>query len=172
MLRALHIENIVLIEKLTISFNDGLCALTGETGAGKSILLDSLGLAIGNRADLGLIRSGAEKGQVIAEFELPKNHIVWQTLDALDISHEYDLTIRRTLNKDGRSKIYINDLPSSLNALKQVGPLLAEIHGQFDTHGLFDPATHIDYLDHYAGLIDMRMDVSDAYKKWKSTKKA
>ena len=104
MLRALHIENIVLIEKLTISFNDGLCALTGETGAGKSILLDSLGLAIGNRADLGLIRSGAEKGQVIAEFELPKNHIVWQTLDALDISHEYDLTIRRTLNKDGRSK--------------------------------------------------------------------
>ena len=136
MLRALHIENIVLIEKLTISFNDGLCALTGETGAGKSILLDSLGLAIGNRADLGLIRSGAEKGQVIAEFELPKNHIVWQTLDALDISHEYDLTIRRTLNKDGRSKIYINDLPSSLNALKQVGPLLAEIHGQFDKNSM------------------------------------
>ncbi len=172
MLRALHIENIVLIEKLTISFNEGLCALTGETGAGKSILLDSLGLAIGNRADLGLIRSGADQGQVTAEFELPKDHLVWGVLDELDISHDYMLTIRRTLNKDGRSKIYINDLPSSLNALKQIGPLLAEIHGQFDTHGLFDPTTHIDYLDHYAMLMDMRAEVGTAFNKWKATKKA
>ncbi len=172
MLKALHIENIVLIEKLSISFQSGLCALTGETGAGKSILLDSLGLALGNRADLGLIRKGADKGQVIAEFDLPDNHEVWTILDDLDLEHGYALTIRRSLNKDGRSKIFINDLAVSLNALKQIGPLLAEIHGQFDTHGLFDPATHINYLDSYAELHKQREAVEGAYKDWKSTKKA
>lgn len=171
MLKSLHIENIVLIEKLSIDFSSGLCALTGETGAGKSILLDSLGLAIGNRADLGLIRKGSDKGQVTAEFDLEKHHPVWQILDDLDIGHEHSLTIRRSLNKDGRSKIFINDLPSSLNALKQIGPLLAEIHGQFDTHGLFDPATHIHYLDSYAELHDLRQDVETAYKSWKSVKR-
>lgn len=172
MLKALHIENIVLIEKLSISFQSGLCALTGETGAGKSILLDSLGLALGNRADLGLIRKGADKGQVIAEFDLPQSHEVWAILDDLDLEHGHELTIRRSLNKDGRSKIFINDLAVSLNALKQIGPLLAEIHGQFDTHGLFDPATHIDYLDSYAELHKPREAVEGAYKDWKSTKKA
>ena len=171
MLKALHIENIVLIEKLSISFQEGLCALTGETGAGKSILLDSLGLALGNRADLGLIRKGADKGQVTAEFDLPIKHDVWNALDELDISHDHELTIRRNLNKDGRSKIYINDLPVSLNALKQIGPLLAEIHGQFDTHGFFDPATHIHYLDSYAEILNERQAVEKAYKEWKSTKK-
>tara|TARA_R110002124_G_scaffold287365_1_gene474160 strand:+ start:92891 stop:94558 length:1668 start_codon:yes stop_codon:yes gene_type:complete len=171
MLKALHIENIVLIEKLSITFQSGLCALTGETGAGKSILLDSLGLALGNRADLGLIRKGADKGQVIAEFDLAKDHPVWAVLDGLEIDHEYDLTIRRSLTKEGRSKIYINDLPYSLNALRQIGPLLAEIHGQFDTHGLFDPSTHIDYLDSYAGLETERKNVESAYKTWKSIKK-
>jgi len=172
MLKALHIENIVLIEKLSISFQSGLCALTGETGAGKSILLDSLGLALGNRADLGLIRKGADKGQVIAEFGLPQSHEVWAILDDLDLEHGHELTIRRSLNKDGRSKIFINDFAVSLNALKQIGPLLAEIHGQFDTHGLFDPATHIDYLDSYAELHKQRGAVEAAYKDWKTTKKA
>lgn len=172
MLKALHIENIVLIEKLSISFQSGLCALTGETGAGKSILLDSLGLALGNRADLGLIRKGADKGQVIAEFGLPQSHEVWAILDDLDLEHGHELTIRRSLNKDGRSKIFINDFAVSLNALKQIGPLLAEIHGQFDTHGLFDPATHIDYLDSYAELHKQRGAVEAAYKDWKATKKA
>jgi DNA repair protein RecN (Recombination protein N) len=171
MLKALHIENIVLIEKLSITFQSGLCALTGETGAGKSILLDSLGLALGNRADLGLIRKGADKGLVIAEFDLEKKHPVWAILDELEISHEFDLTIRRSLTKDGRSKIYINDLPYSLNALRQIGPLLGEIHGQFDTHGLFDPSTHIDYLDSYAALESKRKNVEGAYKTWKIIKK-
>ncbi|MGH1398241.1 MAG: DNA repair protein RecN [Alphaproteobacteria bacterium] len=151
MLTTLRIQNVVLIKDLTIEFDSGLCALTGETGAGKSILLDSLGLAIGARADSGLVRRGAEKSSVTAVFELPATHPAKAILEAQDLSFDPTLMLRRTLTADGRSRAYINDQPVSAALLKSIGQSVLEIHGQFDTQILLDPKTHRGLLDDYAG---------------------
>jgi len=118
MLTHLTINNIVLIESLDLTMENGMTALTGETGAGKSILLDSLGLALGDRADSGLLRKGAEQGSVTAVFDLPATHKSFQILRESDFESDGDLVIRRTLGADGRSKAYINDRPVSVNLLK------------------------------------------------------
>lgn len=152
MLRTLHIRNIVLVDQLTIDFSGGFCALTGETGAGKSILLDSLGLALGGRSDSGLIRKGADQAQVIAEFDCPENHAVQDLLAQNDIAIDPAIILRRVVSSDGRSRAFINDQPVSVGLLKQAGDLLIEIHGQFDTQGLLDPQTHRALLDEYAGI--------------------
>ncbi|HRQ61022.1 MAG TPA: AAA family ATPase, partial [Alphaproteobacteria bacterium] len=155
MLTALTIQNVVIIEKLAIEFKSGLCALTGETGAGKSILLDSLGLATGNRAESGLVRKGADQASVSAVFEIAPNHPAYSILEysnITDIEPGEALVLRRVLGADGRSKAFINDQPVSAGLLRSVGESLLEIHGQFDTQGLLDPSTHRALLDAYAGL--------------------
>jgi DNA repair protein RecN (Recombination protein N) len=152
MLSSLSIRNVVLIEQLTIDFAAGFCALTGETGAGKSILLDSLGLALGGRADSGLVRRGADQASVTAEFDLPKNHPVLALLKEQGLETTSALVLRRVLMADGKSRAFINDQPVSVGLLRQAGLLLVEIHGQFDTHGLFDVTTHRGLLDDYAKI--------------------
>ncbi len=152
MLTSLSIRNVVLIEQLTIDFAVGFCALTGETGAGKSILLDSLGLALGGRADSGLVRRGTDQASVTAEFDVDKNHPVRALLSEQGFDASDNLVVRRVLMVDGKSRAFINDQSVSIGFLKQAGALLVEIHGQFDTHGLFDVTAHRGLLDDYAKI--------------------
>ncbi len=163
MLESLTISNVVLIEKLNIEFQAGFCALTGETGAGKSILLDALGLALGVRAEAGLVRKGAEQAGVSAAFHVAKNHPVLALLKEQGLETDTTLVLRRVLGADGRSRAFINDQPVSVALLRQAGALLVEIHGQFETQGLLDAATHRAILDDYAGV-----DASGLSALWES----
>ncbi len=149
MLTQLSIRDVVIVDKLDVDFAAGLCVLTGETGAGKSIVLDSLGLALGGRAEAGLIRGGADKLSVSASFALPRKHPAFALLAEQDIALEDEVVLRRVVGADGRSRAFINDQPVSIGLLKNIGALLVEVHGQFETHGLLDPATHITALDAY-----------------------
>ena len=165
MLTHLQINDVVLIEKLKIEFKSGLCALTGETGAGKSILLDSLGLALGARAETGLIRKGAEQASVTAVFRISENHPALKILQDAEIEcEEGDLILRRVIGSAGKSRAFINDQPVSLNLLRTLGQTLVEIHGQFDNHGLLNPQTHRAILDDYAGI---GPDVANLWTAWK-----
>lgn len=167
MLTTLTIQNVVIIEKLVVEFRQGLCALTGETGAGKSILLDSLGLAMGQRAEARLVRKGADKAIVSAAFEVEPSHLVYAILAESDllIDNSEAIVLRRSLTPDGRSKAYINDQSVSVSLLKKIGESLIEIHGQFDTRGLLNPSTHRQMLDDYAGIGD---GVENLWKKFRS----
>jgi DNA repair protein RecN (Recombination protein N) len=166
MLAGLSIRDIVLIERLSLSFAAGLTVLTGETGAGKSILLDALALALGERADSGLVRHGAAHGVVTAEFDLPGDHPALAILTKHDIAPDGQLVIRRSVGTDGRSRGFVNDQPVSVGLLRQLAESLVEIHGQFDTHGLFDPSTHRVLLDSYGGLTAMGDIVREAWRSW------
>jgi DNA repair protein RecN (Recombination protein N) len=169
MLTALSISNIVLIDALELDFAGGLGVLTGETGAGKSILLDALGLALGARADSGLVRQGCDRGQVTASFTAPTPTSLLATLLAandLDIEAGEPLIIRRTLRADGGSRAFVNDQPCSAALLREIGSHLVEIHGQHDDRGLIAPAGHRALLDAFA-----RTDVSAvaaAYASWRA----
>ena len=160
MLTALSIRDIVLIEKLDISLEEGLTVLTGETGAGKSILLDALGLALGGRGDSSLVRHGATKGVVTAAFSLPKTHSALGVLEEQGIETEGELVIRRIQNADGPSRATINDQPVSLNLLRQIAGSLAEIHGQHADRALVDVAAHRRLVDAFGGLEDQASDVA------------
>lgn len=151
MLVGLNISNIVLIEKLNLEFGDGLNIMTGETGAGKSILLDALSLALGARSDTGLIRSGCDMASVSAEFDFVNDNVK-QVLDENGIGYDDGLILRRTLSTDGKSRAWVNDIPVSVKVLKQIGDEIVEIHGQFENHSLLDATTHISSLDEYAAL--------------------
>lgn len=146
MLTGLTISNIVLIEKLNLEFGAGLNILTGETGAGKSILMDALALALGARSDAGLVRHGCTNASVIAEFDNASPKL--QSL-LVENGIEYDgtLILRRTLSSDGKSRAWVNDTPVSIKTLKQIGDELVEIHGQFANHTLLNPSSHRDALD-------------------------
>ncbi len=146
MLTRLYISNIVLIEKLNLEFGKGLNVLTGETGAGKSILLDALALALGARSDIDLIRHVADTATVIAEFD-NINSLLKEILNENDIDVEDALILRRTITTDGKSRAWVNDTPVSIKTLKQIGDMLVEIHGQFANHALLNPATHRGSLD-------------------------
>lgn len=154
MLIGLNISNIVLIEKLNLEFDSGLNVLTGETGAGKSILLDALSLALGARSDVGLIRHGCESAQVIAEFD-SINDVVKNILDENGIEFDGNLILRRTLSQDGKSRAWVNDVPVSIKILNQIGNALVEIHGQFENHSLLDQTTHRKTLDEFAAGNDL-----------------
>lgn len=168
MLTSLTIQNIVLIDRLQLEAGDGLLALTGETGAGKSILLDALGLALGARADSGLVRHGEDQAAATACFDIPAKHPVNALLREKEIAVSDTLILRRTLGRDGRSKAFINDAPVGVQLLKDVGALLVEVHGQFETHGLLDPATHLGVLDVYAGIDSS--PIRSAWKTWRQAK--
>ena len=152
MLTRLSIRDIVLIERLDIDFTKGLAALTGETGAGKSILLDAFALALGARGDVALVRHGAEQGQVTAAFDLSDDHPARALIDEHDIPSEDELILRRVQLADGRTRAFINDQPVSVQAMKAVGAALVEIHGQHDERALVDAATHRRLLDAFGGL--------------------
>ncbi|MFQ6739221.1 MAG: DNA repair protein RecN [Alphaproteobacteria bacterium] len=151
MLTNLYISNIVLIEKLNLEFGSGLNVLTGETGAGKSILMDALALALGARSDVGLIRGSCDSASVIAEFDTCPASIS-NILSANGIDVQDNIILKRTLSIDGKSRAWINDCPVSIKLLKDVGDNLVEIHGQFANHALMDPATHITALDAFATM--------------------
>ncbi len=168
MLRTLSIRNVVLIECLDLGFAGGLGVLTGETGSGKSILLDALGLAIGMRADSDLIRQGADQSAVTAEFELTDNKIIEALLDEHGIEGGSNLVLRRLLSKDGRSRAFINDQPVSVSLLRQIGEALVEVHGQLETHGLLDPASHRRFVDAFGSYDNLLERVAGNYQKWRS----
>lgn len=149
MLTALSIRDVVLIERLELQFGRGLTVLTGETGAGKSILLDSLGLALGARADAGLVRTGADQASVAASFAPPDAHPVLTLLHEQGIALDDDLVVRRLVSRDGRSRASINDQTVGVALLRRVGQMLVEIQGQGDQMGLADPANHPALLDQY-----------------------
>ena len=170
MLTRLSIRNIVLIEALDLAFGRGLGVLTGETGAGKSILLDSLGLVLGNRADSGLVRAGEDKASVSASFEfaaLPP--AIVEAFDDADIEIEKGepLIIRRQLKADGGSKAFINDQPVGVALLREIAGALVELHGQHDDRGLVNPRGHRALLDRFAGADAAR--VEKAWSKWRET---
>jgi DNA repair protein RecN (Recombination protein N) len=166
MLAGLSIRDVVLIESLSLNFLPGLTVLTGETGAGKSILLDALALALGARADAGLVRHGAAQASVTAEFDPPPRHPAFGILAEQDIQAEGPLVIRRTVSADGRSRCFVNDQAVSAGLLRRLAETLVEIHGQFDTHGLFDPRTHRVTLDAYAGIGGR--ELAAAWRDWRA----
>src|SRR3984893_5364131 len=152
MLTRLSIRDIVLIDRLDLDVTSGLSVLTGETGAGKSILLDAFALALGARGDVALVRQGAEKGQVTAAFDLPDAHLVRDLMAANDIAADDELILRRVQFADGRTRAFVNDQPVSVQTLKVLGAALVEIHGQHDERALVDAATHRRLLDAFGGL--------------------
>lgn len=172
MLTALSIRDIVLIEKLDLTFEGGLSVLSGETGAGKSILLDALGLALGARGDSSLVRTNEARGIVTASFALPKDHLVLQLLAEEGVEVEGELVIRRLQSADGKSRASINEQPVSINLLRQVGGLLAEIHGQHDDRALVDVARHRDLLDAFGGLEEKIARVERAWHAWRASLEA
>ncbi len=169
MLVHLSIRDIVLIDRLDLDFRDGLGVLTGETGAGKSILLDALGLVLGARAETRLIRKGAERAQVTAEFDLPADHAVHAVLADAEIEGEGPLIIRRVVGADGRSRAFLQDQPVGTGLLRELAPLLVEIHGQFQNQGLLDPSNHRAALDRFAGLTG---EVSALGEFWEARRQA
>lgn len=172
MLSHISIRDIVLIERLDIDFATGLSVLTGETGAGKSILLDSLSLALGARGDASLVRHGTQQGQVTAVFDIPMSHPVRDILRANGVEDDGDIILRRIQNVDGRSRVFINDQPSSVTLLRQIGHFLVEIHGQHDERALVDADAHRDLLDAFGGLASRAEGVRTAYRMVRSTEQA
>jgi DNA repair protein RecN (Recombination protein N) len=161
----LTINDVVLIRRLTLNFKAGFCALTGETGAGKSILLDALGLALGERSEASVVRKGAEQAQVSAAFDVPRSHPVHALLKEQGLEGGDEIILRRIVNADGRSRAFINDQPVSVSLLRQAGQMLVEIHGQFDTHGLLNQETHRVALDEYALIGNALSDLWAEYKQ-------
>lgn len=171
MLIGLSIRDVVLIESLDLAIGEGLTALTGETGAGKSIILDALGLATGARADAGLVRRGAAgHASATAIFALPADHPAFAYLDdkGLDYARDEDLVLRRQLSPDGRSRAFVNDQATSVGVLKDLGGLLLEVHGQHETVGLLDPKTHRGLLDAFGGVSVGA--VASAWSGWRAAR--
>jgi DNA repair protein RecN (Recombination protein N) len=172
MLTSLDIRNVVLIEHLTLSFSGGLSVLTGETGAGKSILLDALGLALGRRAEAKWLRQGASQASVTASFELPEGHPVFALIAESGIESDGTLILRRTLAGDGRTRAFVNDTAVSVQWLRTLGDTLVEVHGQFQAHGLLDVEAHRALLDSYARLGPDRRAIAQCWDAWRNAERA
>ncbi len=168
MLTALSIRDVVLIERLDLAFGPGLTVLTGETGAGKSILLDSLGLALGARAEQGLVRAGAEQASVAAVFAPPAGHPAYALLAEQGIEAEDEIVLRRVVGRDGRSRAFANDAPVGATFLRRAGELLVEVQGQHDQMGLADPAGHGALLDAFGVPEKLRTEAAAAHRAWRA----
>ncbi|WP_319532205.1 DNA repair protein RecN [uncultured Cohaesibacter sp.] len=171
MLASLSIRDIVLIDRLDLEFGEGMTVLTGETGAGKSILLDSLSLALGGRGDGGLVRAGEKQGQVVAMFDLLPDHPVFSFMKEQGLDGDGDLILRRVQNADGRTRAFVNDQPVSAGLMRQIGEGLVEIHGQHDDRALVDAAIHRGLLDAFGGLQGKVEVVTTSYKAWRKAQK-
>jgi DNA repair protein RecN (Recombination protein N) len=174
MLARLSIRDIILIDRLDIDFGSGLAAVTGETGAGKSILLDAFALALGARGEAALVRHGAEQGQVIAAFEVAKGHPARRVLAANDLVVDADdeLIVRRVQFADGRTRAFVNDQPVSVQVLRALGAALVEIHGQHDERAFVEAATHRALVDAFGGLEDDAAEVSRLWHEHRARKAA
>lgn len=172
MLSQLSIRDIVLIGRLDIAFSGGLSVLTGETGAGKSILLDALSLALGARGDGGLVRTGASEGTVSAVFEPERAHPVFQILQENSIESDGLIILRRVQGADGRTRAFINDAPVSAGLMRNIGVMLVEIHGQHDDRALLDPQSHLKLLDAFGELEPLAASVATAYRNWRKSEEA
>lgn len=170
MLTQISIRNVVLIEKADLHFESGLGVLTGETGAGKSILLDALGLALGARSDSGLVRKGAESASVTASFDLKDDHAIFSLLEESGVEAESPLMLRRQLTADGKSRAFVNDQPVSLKILKELGTELVEVHGQHEQQFLDNPLRQEALLDAYAGNKKEKTATAKAYATWQQKK--
>jgi DNA repair protein RecN (Recombination protein N) len=164
MLASLYIENMMLIEKLTINFSAGFTAITGETGAGKSIVIDCIGLILGERAKVSMLRSGCDRGVVVAEFDITNNAIIKDILNENDISSCNTLTVKKVIRQDGTSKVYINEMPSSVNLIAKMSDYLMEISGQFSQGELLKPSAHLGLLDSFAFSGDILSLLKDEYQ--------
>lgn len=171
MLRSLNINNVVLIDRLDIDFAPGFGVLTGETGAGKSILLDSLGLVLGKRAETSLIRQGADKLSVTAVFDTPDNIEFHTLLEENDLEAGDEIMVKRNLNTTGAGKIFFNDQPISAKLLKEIGKYLVEIHGQFDNQGLLNPANHLAILDAFGGYEALKQSCRQSFSDYREAVK-
>jgi len=172
MLTQLSIRNIVLIEACEIDLKRGLCVLSGETGAGKSILLDALGLALGGRADSSLVRKGETQGSVCAEFDISANDAAKAALKELDLEDADTLIVRRSIGIDGKTRVQVNDRPVTVTGLKKLGETLVEVHGQHDQRTLQDTGLHRALLDDYGALSAQRKNVTAAFQKWREQTQA
>ncbi len=172
MLRSLSVRNLVLIDSLDLEFGPGLSVLTGETGAGKSILLDALGLALGARGDAQLIRRGAESASVSASFELVADHPAWAMLDQQGFEPADELILRRVLGGDGRSRAFANGQPANITWLRELGSLLVEIEGQSAAGGLLDVKNHRDLLDSFADNGKERAQTAERFDGWRAASSA
>lgn len=172
MLIGLWIRDVVLIETLDLAIGPGMTALTGETGAGKSIILDALGLATGARADAGLVRKGASQAVASAIFALGPDHPAWALLEDKGLSADpsEDLVLRRQVSADGRSRAFVNDQATSVGVLRELGEGLLEVHGQHETVGLLDARTHRPLLDAYGSLSALTGRVVGAWSQLKSAR--
>ena len=155
MLKSLQIKNILIIDQLELNFEPGLNVLTGETGAGKSILLDSLGFVLGKRGQMNLVRSGAQQGEVNVEFYLEKSHRVWKTLKLAGFEIDGELLIRRVVSSEGRKQAFVNDKRVTSDFLRSFSEGLIEFNGQNDDKGLLNRRNHQSYLDSFLGLETM-----------------
>ena len=168
MLESLFIQNIVLIDKIKIDFDGGFCAITGETGSGKSIILGALGLAIGYRSNIKLLKKGQKQGLAIANFDISNNQNCREFLeenDLLDVDDAKNLTLKRILKENGSSKSFVNDIPISNNLLSQIGKLLIEIHGQNDQSDLLNSNFHREIIDNYAKNNNLLIKIAKIYQK-------
>lgn len=172
MLVELRLENYAVIDNAAVEFAPGLNLLTGETGAGKSILIDALGLALGARAESGVVRRGAAQASIAASFDLAKNHPAHAILVEQGLDDEDVLTLRRAIGADGRGRAFVNDQPASVGLLRRLGETLVEIQGQMDQHGLLDMATHRGSLDAFAGLEKQGAAVRAAWQAWRTAEQA
>ncbi len=170
MLTSLSIRDVVLVDVLDLEVDEGLTVLTGETGAGKSIILDALGLALGGRGEAGLVRSGAKQAVATAVFTAPDDEDLIALIHekGFDVTPGEDLILRRVLSADGRSRAYVNDQPAGVAALREIGARLVEVHGQHETVGLLDWKTHRGLLDAYGGLAPQLGGVAAASEKLKA----
>lgn len=167
MLRRLIIHDVVLIDKLAVDFARGLNVLSGETGAGKSILLDALALALGARSDAGLVREGAAQASVTATFDGKLSGALRALFDGQGLSSgDGEIVLRRTVARDGKSRAFVNDQPIGVTLLRQIGETLLEVHGQFETHGLLNPSTHRGLLDAFAEAAKLKKETAAAFKTW------
>ena len=174
MLTQISIRDVVLIERLDLALHRGLTVLTGETGAGKSILLDSLGLALGERAAGGLVRAGAEQASVTACFDIAPEHPLHALLLEQGIAHEPGemVVLRRIVTRDGRSRATVNDQPVGIGLLRRAGALLVEIQGQHEQMGLADQSTHLDLLDAFGIAPAPRDAVRSRHRAWMAARLA
>ncbi len=174
MLLGLVIRDVVLIETLDLSFGPGLTALTGETGAGKSIVLGALGLAAGARGEASLIRRGAAQASATAIFALAADHGAWALLEEKGLNYDpgEDLVLRRILAADGRTRAFVNDQPTGVAVLRELAALIMETHGQHETVGLLDPRTHRGVLDAWGGYEAEQAAVRAGWSAWRQAREA
>src|SRR6195256_5967588 len=169
MLAELRIVNFALIEQLNLQFQSGFTVLTGETGAGKSLLIDAIALLVGGRASTDQIRSGEDEAQLEAAFHLPDHHPLLQRLRLQDIigQNESELILRRVLSRSGRHRVYVNGSLCPLRVLEELGGTLVDIHGQHEQQSLLAPAKQLDALDAFGRLYDLRGRYEQSYQGWK-----